>query len=622
MEGRRELTVIHQCCHGYSRQKGDKGCPKQSQLYDLQETAKRLGLTDFLNAVKLLDLTMEFQEGNFTVFAPINGAFGLEDAVMDSGAGIMLKDMPSVIEVTEDAAERAMESLQDAILGHMIPGSVTSSNMEDEEVLETGHAEGATIRINYFNQQADAQLMTANCVPVKSRDQMATNGVIHTVSSALKPVTKSLLEIVKQREDLSTLKTVLASAEMVSNLDEEGSLTLLAPTNAAFERMNPKLRQRLLNGDKTCIQTVLKMHLLPNVICTEAIQSNGQTPNLLKKYINVTRSDDGKLFADGSQVIRTDIMATNGVMHLIDDVIIPDEALGFVDRLEKLGFSEFLALVEKAGLSKTFATTNNVTVFAPTNRAIEKLPKKIKNQLVTDAKLLKEYITFHVSPGVKECHHLHDNQLLPTLADSKLRINHFLKHGYHTVKTAQCVPIHTMNIEACNGRINVLEDVMQPPQGNVIDVLALDKRFATLVSLIKKAGLADILQGEGPYTIFAPNNEAFRNMSPEKLTDLSKDSDQLKSLLQRHVFKDNLCCAGISRGSWFHQPQLRVMSGDKLKLTRDHSGTPKIAHAHIVTCDRTATNGNVLEIDSLLLKPTPRYWAFNPFSSRRERFWP
>ena len=80
---------------------------------------------------------------------------------------------------------------------------------------------------------------------------------------------------------------------------------------------------------------------------------------------------------------------------------------------------------------------------------------------------------------------------------------------------------------------------------------------------------------------------------------------------------DTLCCSGIVKGSWFSTPEVRVMSGWSLKLSRDRrTGLPKIGPAHVVTCDRTATNGNVLELDDVLMKPAHKTWMFNPFDWR------
>ena len=70
---------------------------------------------------------------------------------------------------------------------------------------------------------------------------------------------------------------------------------------------------------------MLKQHLLPNVICSEVIQGRAKSRNLLSNFLNLTRSDDGKVFVDDAQVIRADVMATNGVMHIVDAVLVPDD---------------------------------------------------------------------------------------------------------------------------------------------------------------------------------------------------------------------------------------------------------------------------------------------------------
>ena len=81
--------------------------------------------------------------------------------------------------------------------------------------------------------------------------------------------------------------------------------------------------------------------------------------------------------------------------------------------------------------------------------------------------------------------------------------------------------------------------VMIPPKGNVIDVLALNSNLTRLVGLLKTAGLADELQGEGPFTIFAPNDEAFSSMRKENLKKLEDNPAMLKTFLRNHVAKGN-----------------------------------------------------------------------------------
>lgn len=69
----------------------------------------------------------------------------------------------------------------------------------------------------------------------------------------------------------------------------------------------------------------MKNHLLPNVICSSVVEGKVKSANLLSNYLNLTRLEDGRIYVSGAQIRRRDVMATNGVIHFIDEVIIPDE---------------------------------------------------------------------------------------------------------------------------------------------------------------------------------------------------------------------------------------------------------------------------------------------------------
>ncbi|KAK3781061.1 hypothetical protein RRG08_046364 [Elysia crispata] len=627
-DGERKIVILYECCKGYERMKGDDGCPRRVELRDLVTLASQIGLNEFLQAVRRVGLESELASREVTVFAPVDGAFGSEPDIEVVGPPVILqRDAPYTITETDTSQGRAEERVRSGLLGHVISGARRSSSFSDEEVVETGAMDATAIRVNFF--YTPQKVMTANCVPVVSRDNRGSNGVIHTVERLLPEVAESLMDMIKTRPDLSTLKTVLARAHYVPKLKEEGQGTLLAPSNDAFARMNPRLRRRLLEGDRKCLQKVLDNHILPHTICSAVIQGKARTMNQLGHYLNISRSADDKIFVHGVQVIQRDVMATNGVMHVVDNVLVPEEALDFLDVLEKEGYTELLSLVQAAGLTKNLETIDNVTIFAPTNAAIQSLPQGLRFRLSQDRELLEKVLTFHVSPGADQRSRLFDSQKLPTLSEgANIRIDTYSLHPFHHygVMTAQCVPLTGERIEACNGRIRGIKDVMIPPNGNVLDVLSLDKRFTILVSLIKRAGLADALQGMGPFTVLAPNNQAFQRLGQMRLEQLEENVFELQTLLKRHVISDNLCCAGIFRGhSWFGQARLRTLAGYRVRITRDYSNTPRVERSRILTCDRTATNGNVLEIESVLLSRErfgyrrsrwnrPGFWERNRFT--------
>ena len=142
----------------------------------------------------------DLARGNFTVFAPLDGAFPLP-----SGEGFALQDEPKALMVSRPLADRLESDLQAVLLGHLLPEPRRASSFSDEDVLATGSPYDSTIRINFYSQPE--KLTTANCVRVTSTDNVATNGVIHTVEKVLPTVTSSLLDRVQRDEQFSYLKT-------------------------------------------------------------------------------------------------------------------------------------------------------------------------------------------------------------------------------------------------------------------------------------------------------------------------------------------------------------------------------------------------------------------------------
>lgn len=611
-EGSITKIEVQECCHGFTRKPGDFGCPKELRLVNLPKTAEKLGLNDLLRAVATAELTEELTRGNFTVFAPKDGSFSVDSGALPLGPGITLQDMPKTLVVSEPLKQKMENHLQAVLLGHLITEPRRASSFRDEEVLETGSPYDSTIRINFYSRPE--KLTTANCVPVTSTDNIATNGVIHVVDKVLPTVTSSLMELIQRDKDLSFLKTALAKANLVSTLQKDGQFTLFAPTNAAFQRLDRTLLDKLLNGDQKCLDKVVKQHILPHVICATVIQGRAKSPNLLSNYINLTRNEDNKLFVDVAQIVRSDIMATNGVMHIIDAVLIPADALDLLTAAQENGLTELVNLVETAGLSSTLQNASNVTVFAPTNAAFQALPEETAKQLTSDPALLQSVLSYHVVPQEMTCRQMTHNLVLDTLnAQAKIRVNeyHSFPFGNRRVLTVQCAPVLVRNVPACNGLVHIIDKVLIPPSGNVVDVLAADRQYSTLVRLVKIAGLADSLQGEGPFTVFAPNNKAFERLGKDTMRDLESNQEKLTEMIKLHVFEGDLCCAGIFPNPWWNHQRVTTLSGDALFVSRGHNGNPHVDSAYIDSCDNMATNGIVHGIDEVLL-PRPDPWYMFP----------
>ncbi|XP_076463207.1 transforming growth factor-beta-induced protein ig-h3-like [Babylonia areolata] len=609
-EGQVTKVELYECCHGFSRSSEDFGCPKKLQLEDLPTTANSLGLNDLLKAVSQAGLEEELARGNFTVFAPQDGAFPpqLLNSYLVPGEGISLRDrswkfsQKPFRDEEEEEEEEEIQDLETVVLGHLLPEPRRLSSFSDEDVLQTGSPLDSTVRVNFYSRPE--RMTTVNCVKVTSSDHLASNGVLHVVEELLPTVTSSLVDFVRQDKQFSYLKTALARVNLVSSLQKDGQFTLLAPTNSAFQRLDKGLLDRLMSGNPVCLDKVVKNHILPNVICTPIIQGKAKTRNQLNAYVNLTRTEDKKLFVNDAQVVRSDVMATNGVMHVIDAVLIPDDALDLVSVAKKNGLTEFVQLADAAGMTSVLQNMSDVTVFAPSNEAIQALPPEVMKKLWSDPDLLQSVLNFHVVPEEIDCRHMFSNRRLETLnPKGRVYVNKYssFPFGRQRVSTVQCAPITERNVASCNGLLHVVDRVLLPPSGNVVDVLAADSNYSTLVRLLKKGGLADSLQEEGPFTLFAPTNEAFKELGKETLKELEGDSERLASILKLHINNGHLCCSGILHGSWWHPQRVRTLGGHALSLSRDYRGQALVNDAVIGSCDNSATNGVVHGIDSVLM---------------------
>merc|ERR1712154_404381 len=171
------------------------------------------------------------------------------------------------------------------------------------------------------------------------------------------------------------------------------------------------------------------------------------------------------------------------------------------------------------------------------NNAFAKLPASLVDTLTGDVELLKKVLLYHVIPGVVKSSDITDDLTAASAEGSELRANVYYKsqlyNGYITVNGKQ---VKYPDIKASNGIIHIMKDVIYPiPSGNIAEVVSGDERFSTLLAAVGAAGLADTLATGGPFTVFAPTNDAFAKIPKETLDGLLADKDALTAVLLRHV---------------------------------------------------------------------------------------
>ena len=250
-------------------------------------------------------------------------------------------------------------------------------------------------------------------------------------------------------------------------------------------------------------------------------------------------------------------------------------------------FSTLLAAAETAGLAETLAEKGPFTIFAPTDDAFAKLPGGAVSALLKDPDRLREILLLHVVSGKLEAAEVVQQGHLKTLLGQDVAIN---TDGGPHIGGAK---ITATDIHASNGVIHVIDSVILPAD-DIVEVARSAGSFQTLLAALEATGLDEALRAKGPFTVFAPTDEAFSKLPEGTVEKLLAQPEQLKSILLYHVV----------RGAVTADKVVKLSSAETLqggKITIDASNGAKINDAQVITADVRAHNGVIHVIDTVLL---------------------
>jgi transforming growth factor-beta-induced protein len=398
----------------------------------------------------------------------------------------------------------------------------------------------------------------------------------------------NLAETLAENSDYSTLVSIVP-AGLLDALETE-ELTVFAPTNAAFNNIPSEILESLTEEDITLIITY---HLVAGTVLSSDVPAQGDVETLQGELILV-QSGNGVTINGFSDVVSADITASNGVIHGINEVLLPSDirkALGaanLIDIAEEAGgFETLLSAAESAGLKTTLQFLGPFTAFAPSDDAFGNLPDGVLESL--SAEELVSILTYHVVDGTVMSTDLSAQQAVSSLQGDNLFIEAnggVIINGSSNVEAA--------DIEATNGVIHAVDAVLFPDAfGTIVDNAVKRYDFSTLVGAVTDAGLADALMGEGPYTVFAPTNEAFSNLPDGLLESLTME--QLTEILLYHVIEGD-----ITSGDLDAQQTVGTLSGESVYITAN-GGVSVNGSSNVVAADVDASNGTIHAIDEVLI---------------------
>ena len=280
-------------------------------------------------------------------------------------------------------------------------------------------------------------------------------------------------------------------------------------------------------------------------------------------------------------------------------------------------FKTLVALVKKAGLAGALSAPGHLTVFAPTDRAFTNLKKSdpaLYNQVATNKKLLRSVLTYHVVgkriPAAAAIAAAKKGLKVKTVQRESIALS--FKGGKIVLNSSARVVIP--NVKASNGVIHAIDTVLVPPSlsqppaptQSIVQIAAGNPDFSTLVSLVQKAGLVEAISAPGPYTVFAPTNEAFAKLAkaaPATYAAVLADPALLAKVLTYHVVAGDINSAqAISVAQ--QNGTVKPLEGEQISLALKDGKLTLNGSATVVTADILATNGVIHVIDTVIVPPS------------------
>ena len=294
--------------------------PAQAQpsIFELALTSSDPSLKTLAALVAAADLDDNLSGGEFTVFAPTDEAF---NELPDGTISTLLN-------------EDGRRTLSGILTYHVVQGAVFADDLPERRI-EVKTLAGDTLVV-----ERDGDEVTVNGTPVIAADVRASNGVVHVIGSVLSPDDKpeathstsaanqSIGDLLDGADNLSTLRTAVRAAGFNDSVRNGGPYTVLAPTDEAFDALPEGTLNSLLNHSNVdSLRSVLRLHFIGSEATAQQAVAAGEVESRNGAELRFVL-EDGQLFVQGpsnrAKVIRTDLDATNGIVHVIDAVLLPN----------------------------------------------------------------------------------------------------------------------------------------------------------------------------------------------------------------------------------------------------------------------------------------------------------
>ena len=473
---------------------------------DIPTNATNTGVHDTLvDALVQAELVSTLQgDGPFTVFAPTDQAF--------ADAGIDL----STFDTDEEIAV-----LTDILLYHVYTaGAVYAADVTDGLTVAMANGDDATFTVT------DGTVMIGDAT-VTTADVMASNGVIHVIDMVLMPPADlvDIAAVAMSTGVHDSLVAALVKADLVSTMQGVGPYTVFAPTDQAFTNAGIDLDAFTTDEEIAALTDILLYHVYSGAVYAADVTDGLAVEMVNGDYAQFTVTE-GTVMIEDATVTAADVMASNGVIHVIDKVLMPP------------------APYTGIGICYNSATH-----------------------------------TIAAGASMEEC-------------GAYMYVENYSMGGqeftgcYNTVSH-----VLTDTTQA------ICESYMWTAPVDIATTAMSTGIHNSLVNALSASGLVATLQGDGPFTVFAPTDQAFADAGIDMEFIANAEIAVLTDILLYHVYSGAVNAAGVTDGL-----TVAMVNGDDASFTVT-DGTVMIGDATVTAADVMASNGVIHVIDKVLMPP-------------------
>ena len=544
---------------------------------DIPRTAQCTGSHNSLvAAVVQAELLTTLQgAGPFTVFAPTDQAF------TDAGIDLAALNTPD-----------GKQTLSDILLYHVVASSVPSSALTNGMTAEAVNGDELTFDLSSGVMVNDANVVTP--------DVATSNGIIHVIDKVLMPPADPVdIPTTAAGTGIhNSLVAAVVQAELLTTLEGDGPFTVFAPTDQAFTDAGIDLAALDTPEGKQTLSDILLYHVVPSSVPSSAVTDCMLADAANTQPLSFTVGNG--VMVNDANVIQADVMASNGIIHVIDKVLTPSDTPRDIPRTAQCtgAHDSLVAAVIQAELLTTLQGEGPFTVFAPTDQAFTDAGIDLAALDTPEGKqTLSDILLYHViasevlSSAVTDClsaDSVNTNPLSFTVDDSGVMVNN--------------ATVVTPDVQTSNGVIHVIDKVLLPTTtpNDIPRTAQCTGSHATLVGAVIQAELLTTLQGEGPFTVFAPTDQAFIDAGINLAAlNTEEGKAQLTDILLHHVYiSEAVLSSQITDGA-----TLSMANGDNITISVT-DGSVMIGDATVTLADVATSNGVIHVVDKVIMPPS------------------